>query len=102
MQLSDLAWMLADSITGYLTDHQRFGVYVALGAGDYQTVIRDLARTAAEIPLALPASAAGALNAWNRLYGDGPAGAVKSVPPGPVSGGAATVLNVAEMYCRRA
>jgi hypothetical protein len=65
-------------------------------------VIRDLARTAAEIQLALPASVAGALNAWNRLYGDGPAGAVESVPPGPVSGGTATVLDVAEMYCRRA
>jgi hypothetical protein len=100
MQLSELAWGLAESVTTGLTDDQRCRMYIALGAGDFQTVISGLSRAAVATNAALPLDVAGALNAWNTVYGDGADALIRSVAIDPPADPTPAALRIAETHRR--
>lgn len=64
MHPSDLAWLLAVAAGDRLEESKRFDVYVALGAGDTSTAIRELVQVAAREQVELDAEVISAVNAW--------------------------------------
>ncbi|MBI2698971.1 hypothetical protein A9W98_13890 [Mycobacterium gordonae] len=60
----ELAWALAAAADDRLEGATRFDVYVALGAGDTATAIRDLTRLVAREHVELDAEVVAAVKAW--------------------------------------
>jgi hypothetical protein len=60
----ELAWSLSEAAGHCLDGSKRSDVYVALGAGDTSTVIRDLTHVAAREQVELAAEVVAALRAW--------------------------------------
>ena len=66
----ELAWSLAEAAGHCLDGSKRSDVYVALGAGDTSTVIRDLTRVAAREQVELAADVVAALRTWWAAHED--------------------------------
>jgi hypothetical protein len=70
MHDTELAWSLAEAAGHCLDGSKRSDVYVALGAGDTYTVIRDLTRVAVREQVELAAEVVVALRAWCAAHED--------------------------------
>jgi hypothetical protein len=66
----ELAWTLADSIDEHLPSQERHRVYVALGSGDPDSAIVDLASVAARERIMLPRGVINALRVWVSAHRD--------------------------------
>jgi hypothetical protein len=60
----ELAWALTEAADHCLDESKRFDVYLALGAGDTYTAIRDLTRILVREQVQLAAEVVAALGAW--------------------------------------
>lgn len=60
----ELAWALTEAADHCLDESKRFDVYLALGAGDTYTAIRDLTRILVREQVQLAAEVVAALRAW--------------------------------------
>ena len=60
----ELAWALTEAANHCLNGSKRFDVYLALGAGDTYTVIRDLTRAVMREQVELAAEVVAALGTW--------------------------------------
>ena len=67
----ELAWALTEAADHCLDESKRFDVYLALGAGDTYTAIRDLTRILVREQVQLAAEVVAALGAWWAAHRDG-------------------------------
>ncbi|MGK2882297.1 MAG: hypothetical protein ACSLE6_16345 [Mycobacterium sp.] len=65
---SELAWDLVDENRDILNDHERHTVFVHLGVGDYQDVVRCVLGAMAREQTAMPAPTVSRLRTWIDLY----------------------------------
>jgi hypothetical protein len=63
----DLAWALADAVKDSLKRGERMNAYVALGAGDTDSAIRQLMSAAARLRIVLPSNVTHALADWSSV-----------------------------------
>ncbi|MGB8407692.1 MAG: hypothetical protein WCE30_26870 [Mycobacterium sp.] len=66
----DLAWALADAVKDSLKRGERMNAYVALGAGDTDSAIRQFVPAVVRLRVALPANVARALEKWSSVHDD--------------------------------
>lgn len=61
---ADMAWMLADAATAYLTGHERMMTFVELGSGESHLAIQRILKVATSTRMLLPVVILDTLNRW--------------------------------------